>query len=212
MAVNDPKRTNGSPKWSLAGAVTAAVGVSVCCVGPLLLLALGVGGAWIGNLTAMEKYRPIWTAATLVFLGLAFVRTYRVPKEEDCPSGTACPPDAGRRNKFLLWIATALVLGLLALPYLIRYVPYSFAGGREEAPVTRQVTLSVSNMTCGACTVTVRMSLTRVDGVRDAKVTLDPPQAVITYHPTKVDPERLTEATTRAGFPSTIVTEGGTER
>lgn len=119
MAVTDSKRTDGTPKWSLTGAVAAAVGASACCVGPLLLLALGVGGAWVGNLTAMEKYRPIGTAATLIFLGLAFVRVYRKPKEEACAPGSSCPATAGRRNKLLLWIATALVLGLLALPYLI---------------------------------------------------------------------------------------------
>ena len=120
------KHADGKTKWSLAGAVAAAVGVSVCCVGPLLLLALGVTGAWIGSLTAMGKYRPIWMAATLMFLGIAFVRVYRKPKEDACASGSTCPPNAGRRNKVLLWIVTALVLGLLAFPYA---TPYAFAGG-----------------------------------------------------------------------------------
>ena len=110
---------DGNTKWGLAGAVAAAVGASVCCLGPLLLLAMGIGGAWIGNLTAMEKYRPIWMAATLLFLGLAFVRVYRKPKEYACAVGSSCPPNAGRRNKVLLWIVTAVVLGLLALPYAI---------------------------------------------------------------------------------------------
>jgi mercuric transport protein len=199
-------RTDGKTKWGLMGAVAAAVGASVCCLGPLLLLALGVSGAWIGNLTAMERYRPYWMAATLVFLGIAFARVYRKPKEDACASGSSCPPNAGRRNKIILWIVTALVLGLLALPYAI---PYAFAGSSEDVPVTRQATLSVRNMTCGACTVTVKMSLARVHGVRDAKVTLDPPRAVITYDPAKVGSERLIEATTKAGFPSTILAEGG---
>jgi mercuric ion transport protein len=78
-----------TPKWGLVGAVAAAVGASVCCLGPLLLLAVGVGGAWIGNLTAMERYRSYWMAATLVFLGLAFVRVYRKPKEDACASRSA---------------------------------------------------------------------------------------------------------------------------
>lgn len=108
------------PKWGLVGAVTAAVGASVCCLGPLLLFALGVGGAWIGNLTAMERYRPYWMAATLVFLGLTFFSVYRKKsKEVACTPGSACSSDAGRRNKVLLWIVTALVLGLLVLPYAI---------------------------------------------------------------------------------------------
>lgn len=209
MADTKPKRAGGNPKWSLAGAVAAAVGTSVCCLGPLLLLALGVGGAWIGNLTAMEKYRPIWTAATLIFLGLAFVRVYRKPKEESCAPGGFCPTDAGRRNKVLFWIVTALVLGLLALPYMI---PYAFAGSSGDAPATREVTLSVRNMTCGACPIIVKKSLTRVEGVKDAKVTLSPPRAVVTHDPGKTSPEQLIEATTKAGFPSTIVKEGGTDR
>ncbi len=205
--MNPTKGEHGgeTPKWGLVGAVAAAVGASVCCLGPLLLLALGVGGAWIANLTAMEKYRPIWMAATLLFLGLAFARVYRKPKEDTCAVGSSCPPNAGRRNKVLLWIVAALVLGLLALPYAI---PYAFAGEPEKPTATRQIVLSVRNMTCSACTVTVSKSLTRVGGVKDAKVTLDPPKAVVTYDPAKVVPERVTEATTRAGFPSTIHLEG----
>jgi len=128
------KRVDGNTRWGLAGAVAAAVGASVCCLGPLLLLALGAGGAWIGNLTAMEKYRPIWMAATLLFLGLAFARVYRKPKEDACAPGSTCPPNAGRRNKVLLWIVTALVLALLALPYAI---PYAFAGGPEKPTAIR---------------------------------------------------------------------------
>jgi len=113
------KRVDVNTGWSLAGAVVAAVGASVCCLGPLLLLALGVSGAWIGSLTAMQRYRSYWMAAALVFLGLAFFRVYRKPKEVACTPGSACSSVAGRRNKVLLWIVTALVLGLLALPYAI---------------------------------------------------------------------------------------------
>ena len=43
-------------KGSLVAGVLAGIGASVCCVGPLVLLALGIGGAWIGNLTALEPY------------------------------------------------------------------------------------------------------------------------------------------------------------
>ena len=206
MKPTEEERGGETPKWGLVGAVAAAAGASVCCLGPLLLLALGVSGAWIGNLAAMERYRPYWMMATLVFLGLAFFRVYRRPKEVVCTTGSACSSDGGQRNKIILWIVTALVLGLLALPHLISY---AYAGGPEEVAVTRQVTLSVRNMTCSACVVTVKKSLTRVEGVRDAKVTLNPPQAVVTYDPAKVHLERLTEATTMAGFPSTILAEGG---
>jgi len=115
----EEKRGRETPKWGLVGAVAAAVGASVCCLGPLLLLSAGVGGAWIGNLTAMGRYRSYWMAAVLVFLGLAFFRVYRRPKEVACAPGSTCSSDAGRRNKIIVWIVTVLVLGLFALPYLI---------------------------------------------------------------------------------------------
>lgn len=129
------ERKDDGPGWGLVGAVISAVGASICCVRPLLLLALGIGGAWVGNLTAMERYRPYWMAATLVFLALAFFRIYRKPREVVCIPGSTCSSYGGRRNKIILWIVTGLVLGLLTLPYLISY---AYAEGTEEAAPTRQ--------------------------------------------------------------------------
>jgi mercuric ion transport protein len=113
------ERKGIGPGWGLVGAVVSAVGASICCVGPLLLLALGIGGAWVGNLTAMEKYRSFWTAATLIFLGLAFLKVYRKPKKEACCPEDVCRSEAGRRNRILLWVVAVFVLGLLFLPYII---------------------------------------------------------------------------------------------
>jgi mercuric ion transport protein len=76
-------------KGSLAAGVLAAIGASVCCVVPLVLLTLGIGGAWIANLTALEPMRPWLTAATLVFLGLAFRRLYLQPQV--CVPGLRVP-------------------------------------------------------------------------------------------------------------------------
>ena len=44
----------------------AAILASTCCLGPLVLVALGFSGAWIGNLTVLEPYRPIFIGAALV--------------------------------------------------------------------------------------------------------------------------------------------------
>jgi len=49
----------------------AAILASTCCLGPLVLVALGFSGAWIGNLTALEPYRPIFIGAALVALFFA---------------------------------------------------------------------------------------------------------------------------------------------
>ncbi|HSH43752.1 MAG TPA: mercuric transporter MerT family protein [Arenicellales bacterium] len=101
---------------SLLAAAVAAVGASICCVGPFVLLTLGVGGAWIGNLTALEPYRPIFIGVTLVFLGLAFRKLYLVP--EACEAGKPCANPATRRNKrIIFWVVTVILAALIAFPW-----------------------------------------------------------------------------------------------
>jgi mercuric ion transport protein len=100
----------------IAGAL-AAIGASICCVGPLVLLGLGISGAWIGNLTALEPYRPVLMGLTLLFLGLAFRKLYLVP--QTCVPGTLCADDPHviKRQRVVFWLVAALLLGLLAVPW-----------------------------------------------------------------------------------------------
>lgn len=101
---------------SLLAAAVAAVGASICCVGPFVLLTLGVGGAWIGNLTALEPYRPIFIGVTLVFLGLAFRKLYLVP--EACEAGKPCANPVTRRNqRIIFWTVTVVLAALVAFPW-----------------------------------------------------------------------------------------------
>jgi mercuric ion transport protein len=103
-------------KGSLAAGIVAAIGASVCCVGPLLLLALGIGGAWVSNLTALEPYRPIFIGLTLLFLGLTYRQLYFVP--QPCAAGAECPdPRALKRQRLIFWLVGVLLLGLLAVPW-----------------------------------------------------------------------------------------------
>ncbi|WJW76679.1 mercuric transporter MerT family protein [Thiohalobacter sp. IOR34] len=104
------------PNRPLIAAALAAVGASLCCVAPLLLVALGVGGAWLGSLTALEPYRPIFIGGVLLFLGLAFRRLYLLPAA--CSPGEACALPRVRRNqRRVFWLASLLLLALLAFPY-----------------------------------------------------------------------------------------------
>ena len=106
-----------SAKTSLIAGAAAAVGASLCCVGPLVLLALGIGGTWIANLTALEPYRPLFIGLTLLFLGLAFRRLYLVPQV--CMPGALCAaPRTAQRQRLTFWITAVPLLGLLAVPWL----------------------------------------------------------------------------------------------
>lgn len=104
-------------KGSLFAGVLAAIGASVCCVGPLVLLMLGIGGAWVANLTALEPLRPWLIGATLLFLGLAFRRLYLQPQV--CEPGAPCAePIVLKRQRWIFWIVALAVLALLPVPWL----------------------------------------------------------------------------------------------
>ncbi len=96
--------------WFAAGGIIGAMLASSCCIAPLVLLTLGVSGAWIGNLTALEPYKPYFAAVTLVFVGLGFWHVYFRARAE-CVEGSYCArPRSSLITKTVLWIATALVL------------------------------------------------------------------------------------------------------
>lgn len=104
--------------WIAAGGVLGAVGASSCCILPLMLFSAGVGGAWIGNLTALAPYQPAFIAVTLGFLGYGFYAVYWRPKRS-CADGTACAqPLPNHIVKAALWAATALVAAAIAFPYV----------------------------------------------------------------------------------------------
>ena len=110
-----PGETNASRP--LVGGILAALVASLCCVGPLVLLTLGVGGAWVSNLTALTPYRPLFIGVTLLFLWLAFRKLYLVPRT--CTPGSPCADPAALRNqRRLFWGVTSLLLGLLAFPWV----------------------------------------------------------------------------------------------
>jgi mercuric ion transport protein len=74
MGANRPDRTGSG---ALLGGGLAAVLASTCCLGPLILVALGLSGAWIGNLTRLEPYRPFFIARALVALFFAGRHIFR---------------------------------------------------------------------------------------------------------------------------------------
>lgn len=68
----------------------------------------------------------------------------------------------------------------------------------------KTVTLSVPGMTCAACPITVKKALSKVEGVSQVDVSFDKREAVVTFDDAKTSIQKLTAATTNAGYPSTV--------
>jgi mercuric ion transport protein len=103
-------------RQTLIASVLAGIGASLCCVAPLVLLSLGIGGAWVATLTAFESVRPAFMGLALLFIGLTFRKLYLTPQA--CESGKPCADDEMiRKQRFIFWGVTLPLLGLLAFPW-----------------------------------------------------------------------------------------------
>ena len=95
----------------------AAFLASTCCLGPLVLITLGVSGAWISNLTALEPYRPAFILAAVIALFYAWRRIRRPAAH--CEPGQVCAvPRVNRSYRMLFWVVTALVAVALGFPLI----------------------------------------------------------------------------------------------
>jgi mercuric ion transport protein len=100
------------------GGLLAALAAASCCVAPFALFLLGISGAWISNLTALEPYQPIFAAIAFGFLGYGFYLVYRKPRVA-CAEGSYCAEPASKRTaKIGLWSAVILVIIALGFPRL----------------------------------------------------------------------------------------------
>jgi mercuric ion transport protein len=115
-----PVTPEGVGKATMIGSIFAGIAASTCCLGPLVLLTLGISGSWIGNLSAMEPFRPYLIGLTLILLGLAFRKLYRLP--QSCAMDKPCAqPDNLRKQRLIFWVVSMFVLIVMSFPW---YGPY----------------------------------------------------------------------------------------
>jgi mercuric ion transport protein len=117
-AVDDSREQTGSGALFVGG--LAAILASTCCLGPLVLVALGLSGAWIGNLTRLEPYRPFFIAGAVIALFFAGRRIFR--PAQTCNPGEVCAiPRTRRIYKVLFVTVSVLVLIALVFPYVVKF-------------------------------------------------------------------------------------------
>lgn len=109
----------GVPRLLAAGGILAALGAASCCVIPFALFMLGISGAWIGNLTTLEPYQPIFAVVAFGFIGYGAYLIYWRPKAA-CADGSYCAhPASSRLAKVGLWTAGTLVVIAIGFPKLV---------------------------------------------------------------------------------------------
>lgn len=118
-STDHPGQTTGGGKALIAGGFSALL-ASACCLGPLVLIMLGISGAWIGSLTLLEPYQPWFMGAAAIALVVAGRRIWRPAVA--CDVGQVCERPMVNRSYKVLFVLVVLLLGIsLAFPWIAHW-------------------------------------------------------------------------------------------
>jgi len=105
----------------IAGGIATSLTASICCLGPLALLATGVSGAWMSNLMFFERYQTILVTATLLAFALAGRSVFAATKAtggNDC-----CEQERpGWKKAFVFGASFCLALVFISSEYWIQFL------------------------------------------------------------------------------------------
>jgi copper chaperone CopZ len=179
-------------------AIFSALLASACCVGPLLLVTIGVGtgAVFIG------RYHWFFVIGGLAVLTWAWAKYLREKTICNCEHK---PMEWRRSAMFTLLIATVMVLGFVGLN-LSRYA-FASTPPLAQAQVgddLSRVVIPVEGLRCVICEIPVRNSLKRIDGVKSARVSAASNTATVDYEPAKTSPEQLVAAINSTGYRASL--------
>ena len=111
-----------SQRLLAGGGVLGALAASSCCLVPLALFGIGVGGAWIGYLTRLAPYQPYFLGFAVVCLGLGYGLRHR-SRRVVCAEDEMCArPFPSRIVTMGFVVAGVLILAVLALDLLAPFL------------------------------------------------------------------------------------------
>lgn len=172
--------------------ILSAVTASVCCLGPLLLIVLGLGGLGLGAI--LGKYHWYFILGAALFLGLAW-RSYF--KEKRSCETAHCQMEGRRLTRNVLSLASAVVLTFAGLNL------YTFTKGNLEENLVKsgvQVSIPVEGMSCFTCEIAVQSAVKKLPGINQVKASVKDRMALVAYDPAKVSLDRIIEAINQTGY------------
>ncbi len=183
-------------RWTMVGAIGAAVAASLCCIFPVAAAVLGVAGFAASRFFA--TWRPYLLALTAALLGAGFYLTYR-QRAAACEPNSLCErPGFVRSSRAALWLVAVLALVLATFPHysgaLVRAVGREPRAPQSANLLTAQGVLTIQGMDCTACAALIEKNLARIQGVRSAIVRFERKEAIISYDSRVVGAATLVKA------------------
>lgn len=180
-------------KWTLISAVGAGILSVLCCVGPIIPVMLGFGGASV--FLGLHQFKPIFIGLGL--LVLVWASWYAVRQHRKC-----CATQNWAKEIKLV----TLIFGVGFLTYavlLYGVVPVlSQASSRKinseiqaipanQAKTLESLSLKIEGMTCSGCAVGVQSFLSDIPGIVSAEADWKTGKATIQYKPQIISPEDI---------------------
>ena len=189
------------------GSLLTGLLASACCIGPLLLGAVGLGslGFAAALAPALAPLRPWLLGLTAALLATGFYHAYRPQRAEACAADGACARPASRRGtRVLWWVVAALALGLATFPNWSPGLARARAPRAAAVPASAIVTLDIRGMTCPACAGEIEGELRQVPGVVSARVDYPLARAAVRVAARKPDAGPLLAAVEKAGYQAKV--------
>lgn len=190
----------------VGGGFLAAIAASLCCILPVVSIALGIGA--FGVASVFETLRPYLLVVAFAALGFAFYLTYF--RREACEEGQACETKPiGRVNQLFLWVATFGIIASSLFPfytgYLVSALGPSDSSDRSSISAdnigqSTTVTIEVEGMTCEGCASHIDVTLKKLKGVISAKASYKNKNVKVVYDPSQITLDRIKKAINDLGY------------
>lgn len=187
-------------KASKLGILSALI-ASACCVGPLLLILLGLGSLGIG--AAIGKYHWYFILAAFALIGFAW-RSYL--KEKKTCNLKGCQMENKRITLIILILSTFIVVIFVGLNFYTYAIQKDYMEEKAEGELieTKMVIIPVDGMTCFACEVAVSTALKKVDGVVSAVASAKKKIVSVRYNPNKTNITQLIAKINESGYRASL--------
>lgn len=187
-------------KRLLGVGLLSAVGASLCCVTPVLVLISGTTG-FASTFSWLEPFRPYLIGITVLVLGFSWYQKLNPKKEIDCDCETDEKPKF-TQSKTFLGLTTGFAILMLAFPY---YGKIFYPKTEKEIIVIdrsniKTLTIEIEGMTCTSCEEHVSYAVNQLNGVLKVDASFDNANAIVEFDKLKTTIEEIEKTINNTGY------------
>lgn len=179
--------------------IFSAVFASICCVGPLVLILLGLGTLGIGAI--IGKYHWYFVGGGVFLISIAWRYYFKEKRACDLKS---CQMENKNVTLVTLIIATLIVTFFIGLNLYTYLGKSTNINSVSSEGYLQYIEIPVEGMTCLTCELTVSTALKKIDGVIETTASAKEKKTKVRFDPTRTNIERLIEAINKTGYKASL--------